>query len=62
MDEKTRQQRVKASVKYNAKNVKQFKLNLNLKTDADIINHLDLQNNKQGYVKDLIRKDMKSTK
>lgn len=61
MDEKQRQQRSKASIKYNAKNVKQFKLNLNLKTDQDIISHLESVDNKQGYVKDLIRKDMKST-
>lgn len=50
--------RVKASMKYNAKNVKQVKLNLNLKTDADIIEALATSGNMQGYIKDLIRKDM----
>lgn len=58
MDEKTRQSRVKASVKYNANNVKQVKLNLNKKTDADIIKHLEQRDNVQGYIKDLIKKDM----
>ncbi len=49
---------VKASMKYNAENVKQVKLNLNKKTDADIIQHLESKDNVQGYIKDLIRKDM----
>jgi hypothetical protein len=58
MEEK-RKAHVKASMKYNAKNVKQVKLNLNRKTDADIIDQLDKCGNIQGYIKDLIRKDMK---
>lgn len=57
MEEK-RKAHVKASIKYNAKNVKQVKLNLNRKTDADIIEHLDQCGNIQGYIKGLIRKDM----
>ena len=57
MDEK-RKAHVKASVKYNAKNVKQVKLNLNKKTDDDIIRHLDKCSNVQGYIKGLIRKDI----
>jgi hypothetical protein len=48
---------VKASMKYNQANVKQVKLNLNKKTDADIIEILDRCENVQGYIKDLIRKD-----
>jgi hypothetical protein len=51
---------VKASMKYNQANVKQYKLNLNKKTDADIIEVLESKENKQGYIKDLIRND-KST-
>lgn len=57
MDEK-KKARIKASVKYNAKNVKQVKMNLNLKTDADIIEALASCGNMQGYIKDLIRKDL----
>lgn len=57
MDEK-RKAHVKASVKYNANNVKQIKMNLNKKTDADIIKHLEHVDNVQGYIKDLIRQDM----
>ena len=42
-----------ASARYNAKNVKQIKLNLNRKTDADIIARLEGIGNKQGYIKEL---------
>lgn len=56
MKELTPQSR--ASMKYSEKNVKQLKLALNKKTDADIIEHLDSIKNKQGYIKDLIRKDL----
>lgn len=60
MDEqKLKQQKVKASVKYNAANVKQVKLNLNKKTDADIIDYLAKTANVQGLIKDLIRQKMK---
>ena len=49
--------RIKASMKYNAKNVKQIKLGLNRTTDADIITILESKDNVQGYIKELIRKD-----
>ena len=49
---------VAAAIKYNAKNVKQIKLNLNRKTDADIIEYLEKVDNIQGLIKDLIRKNM----
>ena len=57
MKESTRQARVKASIKYNQNNVKQIKLNLNKKTDADIIELLERTDNVQGYIKQLIRQD-----
>ena len=43
---------------YNQRAVKQVKLALNLKTDADIIQHLQDTGNVQGYIKSLIRNDM----
>ena len=49
--------KVRASMKYNEKAVKQIKLPLNKKTDADIIEILDRCDNVQGYIKDLIRRD-----
>ena len=48
----------KAGTKYDRKNTRQIKLKLNKKTDADILNKLDNEQNKQGYIKNLIRKDM----
>lgn len=51
---------VKASIKYNATNIKQIKLNLNRKTDADIIARLEGIENKQGYIKRLIREDIEA--
>ena len=48
----------RATVKYDAKNTKQYHLKLNLNTDADIIQHLEQQESIQGYIKALIRKDM----
>lgn len=44
---------------YNAKNTKQIKLALNLKTDADIIRYLESLQNVQGHIKQLIRENMK---
>jgi hypothetical protein len=38
-----------------------MKLDLNRNTDSDIIDFLDQCENKQGYIKRLIRKDMKKT-
>ena len=49
---------VRASMKYNEKNVYQFKCAFNKKTDAGIIEHLQKQPNKQGYIKTLIKNDM----
>lgn len=48
----------KAKAKYDKANTKQIMLKLNLKTDADILDQLDSVENKQGYIKDLIRKDL----
>lgn len=47
----------KASARYDKTHTRQIMLKLNLKTDADIISKLDITPNKQGYIKDLIRKD-----
>lgn len=59
MDETKRKAHVKAAMKYNAANVKQIKINLNRKTDADIIKYLEETENIQGLIKDLIRNEMK---
>lgn len=51
---------IKASNKYDKENTKQVSLRLNKKTDSDILNHLETVGSKQGYIKELIRKDMAS--
>ena len=49
---------IAASIRYNQKSVTQFKMALNNESDKDIIEHLKTKENKQGYVKGLIRDDM----
>lgn len=43
---------------WDAKNTTQIKLKLNNHTDKDILVKLENMPNKQGYIKDLIRKDI----
>lgn len=54
--------RKQAKAKWDADNTVQIKLKLNKHTDADILKQLDAMPNKQGYIKELIRADMKSGK
>lgn len=49
----------RASEKYDSTHTKQIKLKLNLETDKDILERLDEVDNKQGYIKGLIRYDIK---
>ena len=55
----TTEARKKASAKYDATHTKQIKMKLNLSTDADIIAKLEDVDNIQGYIKALIREDLK---
>ena len=48
-----------AKKRWDAENTVQIKLKLNKNTDADIIEKLDSIDNKQGYIKQLIREDAK---
>lgn len=50
---------IKAQKKYDAENTKQVHLKLNLRIDEDILEKLDSVPNKQGYIKSLIRADLK---
>ena len=45
--------------KYDAEHTMQIKLKLNKKNDRDIIDQLNKVENKQGYIKCLIREDIK---
>ena len=54
----TSKAQLRAQAKYDKDNTLQFKLKLNKKTDADIINRLAAADNIQGYIKELIRADI----
>lgn len=55
---KTSPAQIRAGAKYDKSNTRGLYLKLNEKTDRDIISHLATVQNKQGYIKDLIRADM----
>ena len=48
----------RASSKYNATHTKIIPIRLNFETDADILEHLEKQASKMGYIKQLIRDDI----
>lgn len=48
----------KAVAKYKQKYIRQIVLRLNKKTDSDILTKLDAVDNRQGYIKKLIREDI----
>lgn len=48
----------RAKAKYDSNNTAKFGFKLNLKTDKDIIDKLNSIDNKQGYIKELIRRDI----
>lgn len=49
-----------AKARYDAKTAKYISLKLNVNTDADLIELLQWQENVQGFIKDLIRKELKN--
>lgn len=51
--------RLRANKKYADSHCKSFSVQLNKSTDADIIDHLGTKKNRQGYIKDLIRRDIR---
>ena len=55
----TSKAQLRAQEKYDKDNTVQVKLKLNKKTDADLISWLDDISNKQGYIKELIRSDIR---
>ena len=54
----TEKKKYEPQARYDAVNTMQFKMKLNRKTDADIIKKLEEVDNKQGYIKALIRADL----
>lgn len=51
--------RTKAANAYHKRASRQYHLELHRENDADIINKLETVDNKQGYIKTLIRYDIK---
>lgn len=49
-----------AQRRYDKKNTTQVLLKLNIKTDADVIGKLTSVDNKQGYLKELVRSDLRN--
>lgn len=52
----------RANMKSDKKNAKYVTLKLNKNTDKDILEYLDALDNKNGYLKNLIRQDIKNKK
>lgn len=52
---------IKASAKYDKNNTRSVLFKFNLTTDADILSRLNEVNNKQGYIKSLIRNDVRGS-
>lgn len=56
----TSEAKFSAQRKYDKENTTQVLLKLNTKTDADVIGKLDSVGNKQGYIKELIRNNLRN--
>ena len=50
-----------AQAKYDKEHCRTYNLKLNLVNDADLIERLDTVESKQGYIKQLIRDDIRKT-
>lgn len=59
---KTSEAMLRAIAKYNKTHKRSICLKFHLKYDADILQRLDSVGNKQGYIKELIRRDMQREK
>lgn len=55
----TTESQLRAIAKYDKEHTKTICLKFNLKTDRDILERLEQVENKQGYIKQLIRDDLK---
>lgn len=58
MANKSTESQIRASIRYNKEKTVQISLKLNRSTDADLIDSLNRVANKQGYIKELIRRDI----
>lgn len=58
---KSSEAQIRAAAKYDKTNTRLIQLKLNKKTDADILEFLDGLDNRQGFIKDMIRKHIKGS-
>ena len=58
-ENKTPESKLLANARWDRENSKNYGFKCLYKTDQDIIERLDKQDNKQGYIKGLIRQDIK---
>ena len=58
---KNSESRLRANAKYDKVNTKRLNVKLNINTDKDILQKLNSIQNKSGYIKMLIRKDIKAS-
>lgn len=56
------EQQKRAQIKYDKANTRQITFKFNLKTDADILEKMDSVENRQGYIKEIIRNDIEAEK
>ena len=59
LSDKAKENKAKYNAEYEKKMVKQIKFGLNRNTMNDVIEWLDTKDNKQGYIIELIRDDIK---
>ena len=57
---KSTKARIRANAKYDKVNTVRISFKFNVNTDHDILRKLESVDNKQGYIKELIRKDLAS--
>lgn len=59
-EKKTPDYMIQSIAKYQKANVKSYLVKVNKNTEGEIIEKLESVPSKQGYIKDLIKKDIKS--
>lgn len=55
----TSQKQMQYIKEYNKNHYVVIRVQVNKKTEPELLNHLNTKNNKSGYIKELILKDMK---
>ena len=49
-----------AKARYDAKTAKYYRIKLNINTDAELVKLLDQQENVQGFIKSLLRREVEN--